>query len=190
MSEVPVLWKHVFSVVTALLAVAAVVGASYGAIVGSDQGRAGGNSCNRACRLCSVGPVSAVAATDLTPTTTSLTETTTTLTGTTTTLTSTSSTPVIPPPPTTSTTTATPTTTTPTKPFPHSNVSYPNGAMIAFGVTLLTSLRAGVRLGCHRPRCCPPCPKKSTRPRCSPPCLAPARLHRLPPVGVLSSLSQ
>ncbi len=125
--------KHVFSVVTALLAVAAVIGASYGAIVGSNTS-AGGNSCNRAAGLCSVGPVSVLAATDLTSTTTTLTETTTTLTGTTTTLTSTSSTPVGPPPPTTSTTTM-PTTTAPTKPFPHSNVSYPNGAIVTFGST-------------------------------------------------------
>jgi len=69
--------------------------------------------------------------------TTTTASTTTTLTATTTTLTATTtSTPVIPPSPGSSTATSSTTTTTgPPKAFPHANVSYPNGAIVTFGVT-------------------------------------------------------
>jgi hypothetical protein len=91
------------------------------------------------CGLGSSGNIPAVqvntaAPVSTTTTSTTLTTTSTTLTATTTTLTATTTTaPVIPPSPTTSTTTS-PTTTTP-KPFPHSNVSFPNGAIVSFGST-------------------------------------------------------
>jgi hypothetical protein len=123
--------RHLFFVVTAILAVAAVIVVGYGPIGRtSASGPSEGSS----------GLVTVLAATDdttattLTPTTTTLTETTTTLTTTSTTLTSTPTSPVIPPPATTSSTT-TSTTTTPPKPFPGANVSYPNGAIITFGST-------------------------------------------------------
>ncbi len=69
-------------------------------------------------------------------TSTTMTATSTTMTATSTTMTATSTTvPVIPPSPggSTTTTSSTTTTTRPSKPFPHANVSYPNGAIVTFG---------------------------------------------------------
>jgi hypothetical protein len=123
--------KHLFFVASAVLAVAAVLVASYGPIASSNTSAGGSHS--------GQGLFSALAAgaqpttTTLTATTTTLTATTTTLTETTTTLTSTPT--VLPPSPTTTTTTSPTTTTTPPPPFPSANVSYPNGAIISFGGT-------------------------------------------------------
>ncbi len=136
-----VLRKYPLYGVGAVLAVAAVIASSYGAIVDVSS-TVGANACSTGTAQCAT--VFAPIATDvttmpLTATTTTmpLTSTTTTmpLTSTTTTLTTTSTTvPFVPPSPTTSSTT---TTTAPpsSKPFPDANVSYPNGALITFGST-------------------------------------------------------
>jgi hypothetical protein len=90
------------------------------------------NTTGASCGLGNSANIPAVAINTVAPvtTTTTLTPTTTTLTPTTTT------TPAIPPSTTTSATTSSTTTTSgPSKPFPPANVSYPNGAIIAFGST-------------------------------------------------------
>ena len=90
------------------------------------------------CGLGTSGNVPAVEVNTVTPevTTTTLPVTTTTITPTPTTITPTPTTtpPYIPPATASTTTTTSPTTTTgPAKPFPHANVSYPNGAIVTFG---------------------------------------------------------
>jgi hypothetical protein len=130
-----VLRKYPWYAVVALLVLAAAIGSSYGAVAHTHASSAS-NGCNAGASQCLTAPVVALMATDLTPTTTTLTPTTTTLTSTTTTLTTTPTTftPAPPAPATSSTTstTSSSTTTTP-KPFPHSSVSYPNGAIVTFG---------------------------------------------------------
>jgi hypothetical protein len=132
---VRVMRKYPWYAVVALLVAAAAIGTSYGAVAHMSPGSAS-SGCNAGSSECLTASGIALMATDLTSTTTTLTSTTTTVTSTSTTMTSTSSsfTPGPPAPAASSTTSTTSSTTTTTpKPFPHSTVSYPNGAIVTFG---------------------------------------------------------
>ena len=119
---------------------------------------------------CGLGPDENIPAVEINTVTPEVTSTTSPTTSTTLTATTTTTPPYVPPP-TQSTTTTSPTTTTgPAKPFPHANVSYPNGGLVTFGATTYvlrrraclqgvrerTGSRAegGPREGASRPRRC------------------------------------
>jgi hypothetical protein len=127
-----VLRQYPWYAVVVLLVVAAAIGSSYGAVAHNNNAGSAGNGCGAGSTQCLALPdIALIQTTDTTATSTSS-----TMTSTSSTMTSTSSTftPGAPSPgPGSTTSTTTGSTTTVPKSFPHSSVSYPNGAIVTFG---------------------------------------------------------